>query len=90
MVTYEQARDRISELNADFQESLSGVRIGQAFGQEERNIARFREINGRYLDARFSSQKLIAMYFPFVLLLADLGSPRSCSAPGGSWPNRAW
>ena len=66
VVTYEQARDRISELNADFQESLSGVRIGQAFGQEERNITRFRAFNGRYLDARFSSQKLIAMYFPFV------------------------
>ncbi len=38
-VTYDLARDRISELNADFQESLSGVRIGQAFGQEERNLA---------------------------------------------------
>ncbi len=73
-VTYDQARDRISELNADFQESLSGVRIGQAFGQEERNLAAFREINGRYLDARYSSQKLIAVYFPFVLLLADIGS----------------
>ena len=74
VVTYEQARDRISELNADFQESLSGVRIGQAFGQEERNITRFRAFNGRYLDARFSSQKLIAMYFPFVMLLADLAA----------------
>ncbi len=73
-VTYELARDRISELNADFQESLSGVRIGQAFRQEERNIESFREINGRYLDARYASQKLIALYFPFVLLLADLGS----------------
>ena len=74
VVTYDQARDRISELNADFQESLSGVRIGQAFGQEQRNLASFREINGRYLDARYSSQKLIAVYFPFVLLLADIGS----------------
>jgi ATP-binding cassette, subfamily B, bacterial len=73
-VTYELARDRISELNADFQESLSGVRIGQAFRQEARNIQSFREINGRYLDARYASQKLIALYFPFVLLLADLGS----------------
>ncbi|MFT3851156.1 MAG: ABC transporter ATP-binding protein [Ilumatobacteraceae bacterium] len=74
VVTYELARDRISELNADFQESLSGVRIGQALRQEDRNIAAFREINGRYLDARYASQKLIALYFPFVLLLADLGS----------------
>jgi ATP-binding cassette subfamily B protein len=72
--TYELARDRISELNANFQESLSGVRIGQALRQEDRNIESFRNVNGSYLDARYGSQKLIALYFPFVLLLADLGS----------------
>ncbi len=73
-VTYELARDRISALNATFQESLSGVRIGQAFRQEERNITAFRRVNGEYLDARYGSQKLIALYFPFVLLLADVAS----------------
>jgi ATP-binding cassette subfamily B protein len=74
VVTYDLARDRISELNANFQERLSGVRVGQALGQEDRNIAGFREVNGAYLDARYGSQKLIALYFPFVLLLADLGT----------------
>ncbi len=73
-VTYEGARDRISALNANFQESLSGVRIAQSFRREERNVAEFRVVNGEYLDARYASQKLIAVYFPFVLLLADIGS----------------
>jgi ATP-binding cassette subfamily B protein len=72
--SYDLARDRISALNADFQESLSGVRIAKAFGREQRNAAGFQELNGRYLDARLTSQRLIALYFPFVALLADAGA----------------
>ena len=31
-------------------------------------------MNSEYLDARLDAQRLIALYFPFVLLLADLGA----------------
>jgi ATP-binding cassette subfamily B protein len=72
--SYDLARDRISALNADFQESLSGVRIAKAFGREQRNADGFRALNGQYLDARLTSQRLIALYFPFVALLADAGA----------------
>jgi ATP-binding cassette subfamily B protein len=72
--SYEVARDRISALNANFQESLSGVRVAKAFGREDLNAEQFRVINGQYLDARLTSQRLIAIYFPFVAFLADLGA----------------
>ena len=61
-------------MNANLQESLSGVRVAQAYAREDRNIGGFRALNSQYLAARTAAQRLIALYFPFVLLLADLGA----------------
>jgi ATP-binding cassette subfamily B protein len=69
-VLYELARDRIAVVNADFQESLSGVREAQAFGRTSSAIGRFGELTGRYLRARVAAQRLVALYFPFVQLLS--------------------
>jgi ATP-binding cassette subfamily B protein len=71
---YARARDSIASVNANLQESLSGVRVAQAYVRENRNIAGFRDVNGEYLGARLGAQRLIAIYFPFVLLLGDLGA----------------
>jgi ATP-binding cassette subfamily B protein len=71
---YNLARDRIAAVNANFQESLSGVRVAQAYVREDRNIVGFRDVNGSYLDARLGTQRLISLYFPFVLLLSDIGA----------------
>ena len=71
---YELARDRIGAVNANLQESLSGVRVAQAYAREDRNIASFQEVAGGYLSARLTAQRLISLYFPFVLLLSDLAS----------------
>jgi ATP-binding cassette subfamily B protein len=69
---YDRARDRIAAVNADLQESLSGVRVAQAYVREGRNLRSFRRLGAQYLDARLESQRLVAIYFPFVLLLAIL------------------
>lgn len=71
---YTRARDSIATVNANLQESLSGVRVAQAYGREDRNIGGFRALNGQYLADRTTAQRLIALYFPFVLLLADIGA----------------
>ncbi|HWD09001.1 MAG TPA: ABC transporter ATP-binding protein, partial [Actinomycetota bacterium] len=68
--TYDLARDRIAIVNADFQESLSGVREAQAFVHEEATMRRFHALGRDYLDARVAAQRLVALYFPFVQLLA--------------------
>jgi ATP-binding cassette, subfamily B, bacterial len=71
---YEKARDSIATVNANLQESLSGVRVAQAYVREDRNITGFRDVNAHYRDARLGAHRLIAIYFPSVMLLADLGA----------------
>ncbi len=73
-LAYARARTSIATVNANLQESLSGVRVAQAYVREDRNITGFRGVNSEYLDARLDAQRLIAIYFPFVLLLSDVGA----------------
>ncbi len=61
-------------MNANLQESLSGVRVAQAYVREDRNISGFHDVNRRYLTDRLGAQRLIAIYFPFVLFVADIGA----------------
>jgi ATP-binding cassette subfamily B protein len=71
---YRRARDEIGVVNANMAESLSGVRESQAFVRQDRNEANFRTLASRYLDARLSAQRLVALYFPFVQMLSDAAS----------------
>jgi ATP-binding cassette subfamily B protein len=68
---YDQSRERIAIVNADFQESLSGVRESQAFVHERRTIARFHQLGRDYLRSRVAAQRLVAIYFPFVQFLSS-------------------
>ena len=62
---------RIAAVNADLQESLSGVRVAQAYVREDRNIdavpRRQRRATSTPGSARSGSSPL---YFPFVVLLS--------------------
>jgi ATP-binding cassette subfamily B protein len=69
---YDVARDRLAIANADFQESLSGVREAQAFAHEAATSARFHRLGADYLDVRVRAQRLIAIYFPFVQFLSAI------------------
>jgi ATP-binding cassette subfamily B protein len=71
---YARARERIAVVNANMQESLSGVREVQAYGRQDRNEAHFHQLADRYLQARLRAQRLISVYFPFIQLLADAAS----------------
>jgi len=72
--SYQQAREAIADVNANLQESLSGVRVSQAYAREDENITDFRSVNRRYFRHRLGAQRLVALYFPFILLLSDLGA----------------
>ena len=71
VAAYELARDRVSLVNADLQESVSGLRIVQAFRRERSGAARFAERSDSYREARVRGQWLISVYFPFVQLLSS-------------------
>jgi ATP-binding cassette subfamily B protein len=67
---YSMSRERIAIVNADFQESLSGVRESQAFVHEDAAMAQFHRLGRSYLDTRVAAQRLVATYFPFVQFMA--------------------
>ncbi|MFD5478828.1 ABC transporter ATP-binding protein [Streptomyces hawaiiensis] len=70
-VLYDQARERIAAVNADFQESLSGVREAQAFVHEEATKTQYHRLGNEYIAARLSAQRLMLAYFLFVQFLPD-------------------
>jgi ATP-binding cassette subfamily B protein len=72
VVLYNEARDRIAIVNADFQESLSGVRESQAFVHQEQTNRRFHRLGTDYLESRVSAQRLVATYFPWVQFLSGI------------------
>ena len=67
---YDLSRGRIAIVNADFQESLSGVREAQAFVHEDETRHRFHGLGHDYLESRVAAQRLVATYFPFVQFLS--------------------
>jgi ATP-binding cassette, subfamily B, bacterial len=71
VLAYETARERISVVNADLQETVSGLRIVQAFGRERDSGDRFVARSSHYRAARVRGQWLISVYFPFVQLLSS-------------------
>ena len=69
---YVEARERVSTVNAQFQENVAGVRVAQVFSREKHNTRTFLGAARSYRDSRLRAQTYIAAYFPFVQLLADL------------------
>jgi ATP-binding cassette subfamily B protein len=69
---YDLSRERIAIVNADFQESISGVRVSQAFVHQAETIKRFRRLGHDYLESRVAAQRLVAVYFPFVQFLSGV------------------
>ncbi|MGW1163599.1 ABC transporter ATP-binding protein [Streptomyces sp. NPDC002519] len=74
MKAYELARERVSAVNADLQESVTGLRILQAFRRERDGARRYAEGSDSYRRARVRGQWLISVYFPFVQLLSSVAS----------------
>ncbi|MEU0986774.1 ABC transporter ATP-binding protein [Streptomyces sp. NPDC005953] len=71
---YELARERVSVVNSDLQESVSGLRIVQAFRRERHGNERYVAGSDSYREARVRGQWLISIYFPFVQLLASVAA----------------
>lgn len=65
-VAYLSVRDRISQTLSTLQESISGVRVIQAFGREDQVVGTFRGHNRAQMDANVKAVKLSAMYFPII------------------------
>jgi ABC-type multidrug transport system fused ATPase/permease subunit len=71
---YRVTRERIAEVTAYLQETLSGIRVVRSFGQEERHVTRMAELNEANRAANMKTVYLNASYFPAVELLAAVGT----------------
>ena len=69
---YQDAREKVSAVNADFAENVAGLRVTQAYRREGQNQARFAGRSDSYRVARMRAQRLIALYFPFVQALSTV------------------
>jgi ABC-type multidrug transport system fused ATPase/permease subunit len=69
---YRITREKIAWITGYLQETLSGIRVVRAFGQEPRHIERFDELNDENRDANMKTVYLNAAYFPAVELLSAL------------------
>jgi ABC-type multidrug transport system fused ATPase/permease subunit len=69
---YRLTREKIASITGYLQETLSGMRVVRAFGQEQRHIAEFRALNDENRRANWTTVRLNAAYFPAVELLSAL------------------
>jgi len=67
-------RERIAEVTAYLQETLSGVRIVRSFAQEPRHVSRMAALNEANREANMKTVYLNASYFPAVEFLSAIGT----------------
>ena len=62
-----------SELTNVLADTIPGIRVVKAFAQENREVARFREANDRYLGVNDRINKVWALFAPTVTFLTEVG-----------------
>jgi len=73
-VAFRHTRVRIAAVVGDLAENLSGMRVIQAFAQEETSRERFEEVNRANRDALVSAMSLSFVFLPTVEFLGILAS----------------
>lgn len=69
----QEVQQRIAELTAEAEESVSGIRIVKAFAREPHMLERFRRAVMRVFDQNVFSTRLRAFYSPMLGFLPSLG-----------------
>ena len=69
----QEVQQRIAELTAEAEESISGIRIVKAFAREEHMLTRFRRSISRVFDQNVYSTRLRAFYSPMLGFIPNLG-----------------
>jgi ABC-type multidrug transport system fused ATPase/permease subunit len=80
---YRSVRDRLGDINARLQDSLAGIKVIQAFGQEERELERFAQESKDYYHTRVRSIRYWSTFFPAIGFVASWGTVAVLGA--GAW-----
>jgi ATP-binding cassette subfamily B multidrug efflux pump len=72
-ITYRQVRARIAAINAFLQEHLSGMSTVQLFNREEREAAKFDDLNQKHRAANIDSIYYYSIFYPMIELIETIG-----------------
>ena len=73
MDAYRKMREQSSRMTSAAAESISGVRVVQAFAREEENLTRFQQLGDEYGRRVLVAARIFHTYMPFVGLLSGIG-----------------
>jgi len=71
---FEDVQASFSRLTERVRESLAGIRVVKAFVQEEKERGRLGQIGEEYVGKNLRLIKVWGMFFPLIMLLANLGT----------------
>ena len=70
---YRRVRDRLGDINASLQDTLSGIRVVQSFDREETELGKFRQVSRNYLEERVQAIQTWSLFFPTFRFVSALG-----------------
>ncbi len=70
---YRRVRDRLGDINARLQDNLAGIRVIQAFEQEENELRSFRDVSTAYYLERVKAIRTWSTFFPALHFLTSVG-----------------
>lgn len=71
---YRRVRRRLGDINAKLQDKLSGIRVIQAFGQEEAELGRFSDVSETYYQERVNLIRTWSSFFPALHFVSAIGT----------------
>ena len=71
--SYARVRNRVGDVSAHFQESISGVRVLKSFRREQADYDKLVAANAAYRQANWETVFQSGLYFPVVELLSAIG-----------------
>ncbi len=67
------ARRELGRVSTELESTISGVRVVQAFGREEKSMHRFRQVNAANRDANVETQTVTAAFAPALDVFGTIG-----------------
>jgi ABC-type multidrug transport system fused ATPase/permease subunit len=71
---YRRTREKVANVLATLQETISGIRVVQGFGRQEPAAEEFQAVNDDYREANMQTIRISSVYFPTVEMLTAIGT----------------
>lgn len=71
-VSFEEVRNKVSELNTFVQEHITGMQIVQIFNKQDEEFEKFNAINKQHRDANIKGVFYYSVFFPIVEIISSI------------------